>query len=310
MPKAAKKPADYILPLYMNGLAGRMLRMPPPKNRNREILFIYGHHASLERYFGVAELLNKYGGVTVPDLPGLGGMQSFYRIGEKPNIDTYADYLAAFIKLRFRNKKFIIVGYSLGMPIITRMLQKYPELTKRIQMITSIAGFSHRDDFRFSKKRYWIYRLGTVFFSQRLPAAVYKHLILRPIYIRYIYRHMFNAKQKFRGKKAEELKRTIEMEVDLWRNNDPRTYMATAHTMFTLQLPGKGYIDLPIYHAGVVDDHYFNNLRVEQHMRMVYSDFIHGKIKTPTHAPSIIATAKEAAFFVPKEFIRVMNKIS
>jgi hypothetical protein len=121
---------------------------------------------------------------------------------------------------------------------------------------------------------------------------------------------MFNAKQKFEGKKAEELKQAIEMEVSLWRHNDPRTYMATALMMFTLQLPGEGHVDLPIYHAGVVNDHYFNNLRVEQHMRMIYSDFIYGKIKTPTHAPSIVATAKEAAIFVPKEFIRVMNKIS
>jgi hypothetical protein len=100
------------------------------------------------------------------------------------------------------------------------------------------------------------------------------------------------------------------MEVGLWRNNDPRTYMATGNMMFTLSLPGKGHIDLPIYHGGVVNDHYFNNLRVEQHMRMIYSDFIYAKIKTPTHAYSTIGTAKDAAPFVPKEFIRVMNKIS
>ena len=310
MPKTAKKPADYILPLYMNGLAGRMLRISPPKNKKREILFIYGHHASLERYFGVAELMSRYAGVTVPDLPGFGGMQAFYKIGEKASLDNYADYLAAFVKLRFKNKKFVLAGYSLGIPIITRMLQKYPELSGRVQMVISIAGFTHKDDFAFSKKRYYVYRLVSSLFSHRASAAFYKHLILRPIYIRYIYRHMFNAKQKFRGKKAEELKRTIEMEVSLWRNNDPRTYMATAHMMFTLQLPGKGHIDLPIYHAGVVNDHYFNNLSVERHMRMIYSDFIHGKIKTSAHAPSIVATAKEAAIFVPKEFIRVMNKIS
>jgi pimeloyl-ACP methyl ester carboxylesterase len=310
MPKtAAKKPADYILPLYMNGLEGRMLRMAPPKNTKREILFIYGHHASLERYFGVADLLNKYGGVTVPDLPGFGGMEPFYRIGERADIDNFADYLAAFVKLRFRNKKFIIVGYSLGIPVITRMLQKYPELSQKIDMVVSIAGFTHKDDFAFSKKRYWIYRLGASFFSQRLPAAFYKHLVMRPIYIRYIYRHMFNAKQKFKGQKAEELKKTIEMEVQLWRSNDPRTYMATGLMMFTLQLPGKGHIDLPIYHAGVVNDHYFDNTRVEQHMRMIYSDFHRGKIKTPSHAPSVVATAKDAAFFVPKEFIRILKEI-
>ncbi len=311
MPKTTgKNPVDYILPLYMNGLAGRMLRMAPPKNKKREILFIYGHHASLERYFGVAELLNKYGGVTVPDLPGFGGMEAFYKIGEKANIDSLADYLAAFVKLRFRNKRFVIAGFSLGLPVITRMLQKYPELCQKIDMVVSIAGFSHSDDFSFSKKRYWIYRVGTRFFSYRLPALFYKHLVLRPIYIRYIYRHMFNAKQKFSGKKAQALKDAIEMEVKLWRDNDPRTYMATGHMMFTLRLPGNGHIDLPIYHAGVINDHYFDGLRVEQHMRMIYSDFHLGKIKTPTHAYSVVGTAKDAEPYIPKEFIRVMNKIS
>jgi len=309
MTKTPKEPADFIVPLNINGMEGRMLRMPPPKGKKLEILFIYGHHASLERYFGVAELLNKHGGITVPDLPGFGGMDSFYKIGKQADLDTFADYLASFIKLRFRGKKFVIAGYSLAVPIITRMLQKYPELTKNIRMVVSIAGFTHKDDFGFSKKRYFIYRTATKFFSRRLAAGFYKHLILRPIFIRYIYRHLFNAKQKFTNKAGDDLQKAIEMEVSLWRNNDPRTYMATAVMMFSLELPSHGHIDLPIYHAGVVNDHYFNNVRVEQHMRAIYSDFIHGKIKTPTHAPSIVATAKDAAVFVPKEFIRAMEKI-
>lgn len=310
MPKTAKNPADYILPLYMNGLSGRMLRMPPPKNKKTEILFIYGHHASLERYFGVGELMNKYGGLTIPDLPGFGGMDPFYKIGEKPTLDNFADYLASFIKLRYKNKRFIVAGYSLGVVIITRMLQKYPEISKKVDMVVSIGGFSHRSDFSFSTRRYWIYRLGSAFFSYRLPAAFYKHIILRPIYIRYIYRHMFNAKQKFKGKNGDELKRTVEMEVNLWRSNDPRSYMATGHMMLTLDLPALGHIGLPIYHAGVVGDHYFHNIKVEQHLRQIYTDFHYGKIKSLTHAPSIIATAEDAIMFLPKEFIRVMKKIS
>lgn len=190
------------------------------------------------------------------------------------------------------------------------MLQKYPQLSKKIQMVVSVTGFTHKNDFNFSKKRYWIYRLGAAFFSQRLSAALYKLLILRPVYIRYIYRHLFNAKQKFKDKEAQELTRAIEMEVSLWRNNDPRTYMATGNMMFKLELPNKGHIDLPIYHAGVVNDHYFNEVMVEQHMRMIYSDFHPVKIKMPTHALSIVATAKDAEPYMPKEFIRVMNKIS
>lgn len=309
MPKTAKKPADYILPLYMNGLSGRMLRIAPQGNKKLEILFIYGHHASLERYFGVAELLSKLGGVTVPDLPGFGGMEPFYKIGEKASLENYADYLAAFVKLRYKNKKFVLTGYSLGVTIYTRMLQKYPELSARVQMVLSIAGFTDRDDFSFSKKRRWFYSVVSAFASHRLTAALYKHLVLRPIFIRYIYRHMYNAKQKFSGKEADDLKRAIDMEVSLWRSNDPRSYMATGHMMMKLQLAGLGHIVLPIYHAGVENDHYFDSLRVEQHMRMIYSDFISGKIIAPTHAYSIVGAAKDAAPFVPKEFINAMIKI-
>ena len=283
--------------------------MPPPKNKKTEILFIYGYHATLERYFGVADLMSKYAGVTMPDLPGFGGMDSFYKIGEKVNMDSYADYLAAFIKLRYRNKKFIISGYSLAIPMITRMLQKYPSLTKKIDMVFSIGGFTHSGDFAFSKKRYWIYRTGTAFLSRRLSSAFYKHFILRPIFIRYIYRHLYTAKQKFSAKRADEIRRIIEMEVQLWRNNDPRTYMAIGNDMFKLDLTKHGHVGLPIHHAGVENDLYFNNVRVEQHMRMIYSDFIGGKIKSPSHAPSVIATAKDAMPFVPKEFIRVIKKI-
>src|SRR5258708_24757212 len=121
---------------------------------------------------------------------------------------------------------------------------------------------------------------------------------------------MFKGKQKFRGKKADESKAANDMEVSLWRKNDPGTYMGTGHMMFRLKLPGLAHIALPIYHAAVPNDHYFDSFRVEQHMRMIYSDFYPGKIRTPTHAYSVVGTAKDAEPYIPKEFIRVMNNIS
>src|SRR5438105_15114146 len=121
--KPAKDPADYILPLYMNGLSGRMLHLPAPRGKKkREILFVYGQHSSLERWWGLALTLNRYGAVTVPDLPGFGGMTSFYKIGQEADVDTLADYLAAFFKLRYRQKKVTVAAMSLGFVIVTRML--------------------------------------------------------------------------------------------------------------------------------------------------------------------------------------------
>jgi hypothetical protein len=74
MNKKTPEPADFIVPLRINGLNGRMLSLPAKTKTTKEILFIYGQHSSLERWWGIALEMNKLGRVTVPDLPGLGGM--------------------------------------------------------------------------------------------------------------------------------------------------------------------------------------------------------------------------------------------
>lgn len=312
MPK--KNPmADYILPLNINGLQGRMLRMPPPKGKRREIMYVYGHHASLERNYGVAEYLNKYGGVTVPDLPGFGGMDPFYKIGQAPSLDAMADYLASFIKLRYKShQRFDLTGLSLGFVIITRMLQKYPDIARRVNILVSFAGFAHKDDFKYKKSTYYLFRSGTWFFSRRWPAAFLKYFIFRRWLIKVSYawfEPMFvkASNTKIRTADEEERRKRIDFEVFLWQSNDARTYMSIGHTMFTLDLTEK-HVDHEVYHVAVEGDRYFDNVRVEQHMRRIFKDFILVDAKLPAHAPSIIADAKEAAPYVPPQLRRLLNR--
>lgn len=309
MPKNSRNMADYLLPLYINGLAGRMLRLPPPKNKKREILFVYGHHTSLERVFGAAEVLNKYGGITIPDLPGFGGMEPFYKIGEKPTLDNMADYLAAFVKLRYRNRRFTLAGYSLGFMIVTRMLQKYPEIAKKVDLVVSVAGFTHKDDFKFKRRNFLMLRYTASLFSRRMPALFAKYVAFRGPFIRMGYRIgeaiSFNAKVVAKSEKAR--KERIDFEIYLWQCNDIRTYSDITVTMFKLNLLGK-HIDLPVHHVAIDDDHYFNNVRVEQHMRAIYSDFKSFKADVPTHSPSVVATAEDAAPFIPPALARLLNK--
>ena len=310
MAKKGKKTSKHIYPLNINGMQGRMYKSPPPKGKKTEILFIYGHHASLERYIGALEYLNRVGGVTCPDLPGFGGMDTFYKIGEKQTLDNMADYLAAFVKLRYHKKQFVLIGYSLGVMVYTRMLQKYPDIAKQVTTVFSGAGFAHKDDFAFSKTRFWFFRSAAWLMSFRLTSAFYKYVALRPIFIRYVYRRLFNAKKKFDNKDSKQIEEAIEMEVDLWRNNDPRTYMATALIMFKLDLTKGPKVDLPIYHASIDDDMYFNHIRVEKHLSEIYSEIHVGKVSVPQHAMSVVATAEEAASFIPKQFISVIKKMS
>lgn len=311
MPKPAKNSAEYILPLYINGLNGRMLRLPPPKGKKSEIMYIYGHHASLERLNGVAEYLNKYSGVTVPDLPGFGGMESFYKIGEKPTLDNMADYLASFVKLRYKNQRFTIAGLSLGFMVATRMLQKYPEIAKKVDLLVSFAGLTHKDDFKFKRRNFLICRYGASLFSNRVLAAFGKYIILRGPFIRLGYRIgesiSFNA--KLATLKERDRAGRIDFEIHLWQCNDVRTYMDTAVTMFKLDLT-KEHVNLPVHHIAVEGDHYFDNLKVEQHMRMIYKDFQLSEARVPAHTPSVIATAKEAEIYVPASLRQLLKKLN
>lgn len=313
MPKSTpRSPADYIVPLNMNGLDGRMLRLPAPGTKQasgREILFVYGHHSSLERWWGLALVLNRYGAVTAPDLPGFGGMDSFYHIGKKPSLDNMADYLAAFIKLRYKRKKLMIVGLSYGFIVATRMLQRYPELTKKVTLLVSLVGFAHRDDFTFSKPRYYAYRYGSNLLTYRPVSWTFYHLALNPWVLRSFYGRTHNAKHKYKlAKDNEEVKRIQDTEVGLWRNNDVRTWGYTTNEFLKFD-NCTVRVNLPVWHVGAKNDHFFDNRLVEQHLRVIFSDFDSAEFDLAAHAPTVIATEKEAAALIPAKLRRYLSKL-
>lgn len=308
MAKTSKQAADYIVPLNMNGLEGRMLRMPPPKDyEGREMLIVYGHHSSLERWWGLAQNFNKYGGVTMPDLPGFGGMESLYKIGKVPDLDAMADYLASFVKWRYKRQKVTIIGLSYGFIVATRMLQRYPALVKKVDILVSAVGFSHQDDFVFSKTRMTLYRLGTKFFSHRPFPFLFRYVALDPFVLRTVYHRTFNAKKKFAGVDEETMQRMMDMEIVLWHSNDVRTYLKTAYDMLTVDNCGK-QVDLPVWHIGASTDQYFHPNLIEQHMRIIFSDFKPFLNDNLRHAPSVIATAKESASFIPPAVRKELQK--
>lgn len=301
--------AKYIKPLDMNGLSGRMACLPAPAGKKAEILFVYGQHSSLERWWGLLKYVNKYGAVTAPDLPGFGGMESFYKIGEKPTLDKYADYLAAFVKMRYRRKKVIIVGMSFGFVVTTRMLQRYPELSGHVRLLVSLAGLTHRDDFIFSKRRYTFYRMLGSLCSHWLPAALFRLLLLNSFVLRHTYDHTYQARGKFAAaRNAEEAKRFMDMEVSLWHMNDPRTHAYTLFELLTLDNCTKR-LNVPLWHVMVRGDQYLDPTRVEQHLRVTFEKVRIAESKLKHHAPSIIADEAAAAPLIPGKLRRVMSRL-
>jgi pimeloyl-ACP methyl ester carboxylesterase len=259
--------------------------------------------------YGIAEALSEFGPVTMPDLPGCGGMESFHKLGMKPNLDTMADYVASFIKLRYKGKKITIVGMSLGFAIITRMLQRYPEICDKVDLLISVVGFSHRYDFIFSKYRKFSYLTLASFFSHKLPAAFFYNVLLHPTVIRTAYSKTHNAKKKLATLSPDEKKFALEFEVDLWRQDDTRTYMALAAQFLTID-NCKFQVPLSVHHISVAGDQYFDHSVVEQHMRVIFTDFTEHEAVIPSHAPSILATKEEADPFIPKSLKKLLRSYS
>ncbi|HEX5796862.1 MAG TPA: alpha/beta hydrolase [Candidatus Saccharimonadales bacterium] len=298
---------NNITALNIHRLRGRMLRLPAPKNKKREILLVYGHHASLERMFGIAANLNRHGAITIPDLPGFGGMESFYRIGLQPSLDNYADYLAAFIKLRYKKRKITIIAMSFSFLIVTRMLQKYPDIAKRVDLLVSSVGFVHHEDFSLPKYQQIGLRIMGTVFQHKLPAFLMRYTILQGLVIKAFYSFIGVSHSKMQDAGDKNVKKQrIKAEIKLWHINDLRTRMKTIADMFKVNLCDKT-IDLPVHHVHVDGDRFLNNRVVEQHMRIIYKDFIGLQTDIKGHMPSIVATAEDAEPFVPKKLKKLLK---
>lgn len=303
--RISSNPADYIAPLNINRLEGRVLRIPAPNpRRNREILLLYGSHSSLERMFSLAAEFARYGAVTMPDWPGFGGMDSLFKIGRKPDIDTMADYLAAFVKLRYRRRRLTIIGMSYGFTVATRMVQKHPELAAKVDFVVSIVGFARYDDFKLPRRNLFFMRLGASILKRRLPCLLAQAVVKGPT-INATYKLLSNRHVKMKDANPEELKRRIDFEKILWRVNDLRTYFYTADSMFRLDLCDK-QTPLAVYHVAVKNDQYFDNALVEQHLAVIYKSVTVIDIKLDAHMPTIVASPKEVAPFIPPKLRRML----
>lgn len=307
--KLSQNPADYIVPLNINGMEGRMLRTPAPSNpkRQRNIMIVYGHHGMLERWWGLVQNLADYGTVTMPDLPGFGGMDSLFKIRRKPTIDQYADYLAAFVKLRYKRKKVTIVAISFGFVIVTRMLQNYPELTNKVELLISEVGFVHHDDFVYSQRTKTKYRYISRFFGTRIISFCIRYFCYNKYVLKYLYAKMPNSKKRMIEITPEEFEESIEFEVKIWQANDVRTHWLTTVQFFTLD-NCKHRVNIPVHHVISANDHYFNNEIVKQHMQVVFSSYRQHIMDSKAHTPSILADKKAMGVMLPPALKRLLAK--
>jgi pimeloyl-ACP methyl ester carboxylesterase len=279
-----------------NGLSGRLLRLPGPRPDSGQILLVYGVHSSLERMYSTAEFLSSYGSVTLPDLPGLGGMDSFYRTGRQPTLDNYADYLFSLLQELKLRPPVKVVAMSFGFLVVTRMLQRHPEARRQFGHVISFVGFGRSSDFRQHRRQRWLFGPICWLFSTRLGGW----LISRGLFNRVGLKIMFAVFQTFNPKykhgMATDPTGSLQMELDLWRKNEARTRFFLYRLLFNFDLTGgRDIIALPLHNMTTPTDQYFDSAKVAESLRRLYRPLSESAANMSLHAPSIIGTTEEVA---------------
>lgn len=257
--------------------------------------------------YSIAVNMSAYGTVTMPDLPGFGGMDSFYSIGQTPTLDAMADYLATFIKLHYKKRPITIGAMSWGFLVTTKMLQKYPEIAKQVNLLISMVGFAHYSDFKFSDSKRKLGVRVAKGMSNPVMSSFFKGVMLRPFMIKAFYRAAAKKHPKMKDADKQELTKRVNFEVVLWRSNDVRTYFYTNGLMFSLNLV-TAKVNLPVVHVRVDTDQYFNNDSVQRHLKQIYSDVKSYKAHLPNHAPTVVDDPKEAGAILPPAVRKMLAK--
>lgn len=100
---------------------------------NPTLLFIHGSPGSwdaFQRYLTDSLLLKKYRMISI-DRPGFG----YSDFGKAENLQTQSDWISAFIKTIRNDKPLILVGHSLGGPVVTKLATENPDWYKHLVIL-------------------------------------------------------------------------------------------------------------------------------------------------------------------------------
>lgn len=301
-------PAKNIKLLSINGMHGRMVHINN-KDSDKLIIYIHGLHTMAERHYSLCEYFADYGTVYAPDMPGFGGMDSFYSIGLEPSYENYADYILTFIKsLNIpKDKKLCLIGLSFGTQVMIKLLQRHPEIAERKPQLLSLGGIASYKDmperrlFRFSiliVSAFTMTRFGNWFMSW---------FVFNPISFRLILLFLITMNPKYKADHNER-RAIYAMEYNLWRGEDHRTHARTAWMLLHTDLAAgdRKKIPLELNDVYIKKDQYVDHKKSAKTMSTIFKKYKPIEMAIDSHAPSLAADKAEVARFLPKEIGKIL----
>jgi pimeloyl-ACP methyl ester carboxylesterase len=258
--------------------------------------------------YSTAKFLSDYGEVYLPDLPGIGGMNSFYTIKMTPTLDNYAHYLYSFLKLKKLDKNIEIVAMSFGFMVVSRMLQLYPDSQKWFNHVISYVGFGRSSDFKNFKLKKRYYTPVNKIFSTKIGSIFIKIFIFNPFSLKIMFRIFRQFNPKYQHGMKKDLKASTDMELDLWTKNDARTRFFVYNILFNFDLTKSvTKIGVRLHNMTTPHDQYFDSERVKVSLSKIYRDVTSSTAKLEMHAPSIIGTKQEVSAQFSDETKEILN---
>lgn len=267
---------NKIQSLRINRLVGRVYKSENTKSK-KQILLVSGVGGSIENTEGLIKILSRIGNVVRPDMPGIGGMTSFYSIGRKPNIKAYADYLRAFTKLRYKKtNKITVVTIGEGLLFVTKLLIDYPDLQKNIKTVVSIGGIVHKNDLKVSPSKKLLIKIAPKLHNIKFLDWMAKILIINtPI----IYKFVHGNNQNERN-----------FAVNMWRESNLRTRLFLENELTKTDLCNSP-INTPLHYMFGPLVLPTNKYSIKHHLPVVYKNF--NLIKTKKDINSCLVFANE-----------------
>ena len=260
-----RTPNKYIMPLNVNTLRGNLFFKKHRSLSNKHILYIPDLQSNINLNYNIIQSLSNYGSVTSVDLPGIGGMESFYKIERKPTIEHYADYLASLIRLRYKNKKIILSGQGFGLIVITSMLQRYPIIAEQTKLIVSINGVARFDDYIADRRTRIMYSaLGSInFLSNLITSLGLKNYFLEIGYSSKfekndISKELISSDSRFLNKSLHK--------------NDLATHLFLLKEISKFDNCNNKRLDIPLWNI-ILKDTMIDKKVNEQHMKIIFKKY-------------------------------------
>ena len=295
-------PDDITIQSLQVGTSGRVMDAPSrgDASPNISVIFIYGHHALIERWWGLIAQLREYGRVIAPDLPGFGGMSPC--AGDEDLIDQLAQHVKLVIDKMAPTGDLILAGVSFGFAVLTRLLECFPELIPRVRLLVSFSGFVSGDNLNTPL----LVRLGVQFLKL---CSSYDHInilanrfLIRRTTIASIDRVIGATRRRSATMSKAQRSELVGIETFLWRTNDLATHWSTMTWALTAPAPASS-ISVCVTHVSFDNDPYVLHETIARRLREIFNEVAVLLIPGDTHTPDLNAPLCAYTVYLP-DFLR------